>query len=68
MIVASDPHLTGMHPWRGIPIGPLTARDRELLERLRARDIPTTLDALAAGMQSRAGPHVVRKQVRVQRA
>lgn len=25
LIVASDPHLTGMHPWRGIPILPPAA-------------------------------------------
>lgn len=25
LIVASDPHLTGMHPWRGIPIMPPAA-------------------------------------------
>lgn len=25
MIIASDPHLTDMHPWRGIPILPPTA-------------------------------------------
>ena len=25
LIVSSDPHLTGMHPWRGIPIMPPSA-------------------------------------------
>lgn len=25
LIVASDPHLTGLHPWRGIPIMPPAA-------------------------------------------
>jgi len=25
LIIASDPHLTGMHPWRGIPIMPPAA-------------------------------------------
>jgi hypothetical protein len=25
MVIASDPHLTDMHPWRGIPILPPAA-------------------------------------------
>lgn len=25
LILSSDPHLTGMHPWRGIPILPPAA-------------------------------------------
>lgn len=25
LIIASDPHLTNMHPWRGIPIMPPAA-------------------------------------------